>query len=123
MSRDNEYDNFVDLIHLMHRNYPEYPSTFGSCSICHNGHARGAYLCDECIANKMTAIVGDDNSPLVDLMMNNYRKFIRVKNKLLNIIKEKNVSDKDREIANSLACSMELREVFGEKDGRNTKQG
>ena len=59
---------------LIWRNLPLWPSTFGPCSRCKTGSARGAGLCLDCATSDLGAIVGQEKASEYVLACQNVRR-------------------------------------------------
>ena len=55
----SKYEQVTDLIHQLHRNYPNWPSTFGPCKNGCEKMARGSGSCADCIEKKIAKITDD----------------------------------------------------------------
>ena len=55
----SKVDDLAELIYKLHRQFPDWPSTFGDCPTegCNEG-GRGGGLCKHCITEKIGEIVG-----------------------------------------------------------------
>ena len=65
----SKVDKYYSLLRDLHYNYPDWPSTFSTCSRCEEHSARGGGICAICIERELAKVIGPTNAAHLHAMI------------------------------------------------------